>query len=222
MTWTERRQAIIDLIVPIFNKFDKSGWNGEQFEKMLMEMSESQFKKFAKMHRDGDWVLTIELPNLIDTIDIDVALDVAEELDIPIFQKLRMTDPATGVEYTTAFEYPVLRLPVRRTQQNIEHKMSLPEGDRRIDAMTGQVTGPDKSARVTIPESHILHNRGLTNTLEEFMQARGGNPQAWSEMRHQLEETGTADVSIADSGDRTRVARMTGTLMRAMHIDSNL
>lgn len=221
MEWKAKRKQLVDTVVEIYDLLDPDGYNGKRFREKMEAMSEKEFASFIKLVKSGAWKASIEMPNLKSSYDMEKIYKAADKLGVKIFTKVRMFDQSTGVHYLTNKEYPVLSLPIRRAQQTIDHKMALPDGDTHIDAMTGQVTGPDHAARTTKPEVQILDNRGLKNTMKEFLQVRGGNPDAYAEFKQQLEETGEANIDTAAAG-RTRTAQTAGILLKGMHIDSNL
>ena len=222
MTFAEKKAKIIKHVTRTFNKIDPSGYNAKKFTDMVQAMSEPELKKLIQAIKDGKWRLTVEMPNLKTKMEMPKLLQAAEELGVKIFQRLKITDVTTGVTYWTNEAYPILALPVRRTQQTIEKKISLPHDDQMIDALTGQVTGADKAAAISNPEIQALHTRGLDETLKELVQVRGGNPETYGVFRSQLEESGSADIDTSDPTDRTRVAQMAKVLLAGMHIDSNI
>ena len=100
--------------------------------------------------------------------------------------------------------------------------MSVPDNDKQIDGLTGQVTGDSKSSSVTNPEIQILAARGLDATLEEFVNVRGGNIAAYSDFKRQAEETGEIKLNSLDQNTRSRVAVVGQVLLRSMMIENNI
>jgi hypothetical protein len=219
MTIEEKKKKIKALVTKTFNKLDPEGYNAKKFAEFIDGLSEAKFKEFVKKLNSGEWRLTIEMPNMTSRIDINDAFEAADDLGVEIFHRLRMTDPTTGQQILSDRKYAILELPVRRTQQTIDHKMSVPEDDRRIDMATGQVVGPDQASRFGKEQIQILYNRNLTMSLREILQIRGGNPRKYAEFAQQLIENGEADIDTLDPEDRTRVAQITKIMMQSMHLD---
>lgn len=222
MTVSEKKKKIVALVCSMLDYIDESGHNTELFKSQVGSMSDKDFAKYMQLLKEGKVQLNVEMPNLKSKFDMHRLYAAAKKLGVKIFVRLKKIEPISGKTILTEHEYPVLSLPIRRTQQIIEKKMSLPEGDRTLDALTGQVTGPDQAAALSKEEIQILYNRGLTNTLREMLQVRGGNPELWAEFKQQIEETGEADIDLNSIDVHTRVSQMTGVLLKSMHIDSNL
>ena len=149
-------------------------------------------------------------------------LKAADAVGAKLFHRIWMEDHNTGRKFLTDNEYLVLPLPIRRQQQFLDEKMSVPEDDKHIDGMTGQVTGDSKSTQITNPEINILAFRGLDTTLEEMVNVRGGNMVAYGEFRKQAEETGEVHMSELDPTTRSRTAVIAQVLLNAMHIENNI
>ena len=205
MAYKEKKQKIIDLVTSVFDKIDneENGYNSQKFRALVEPMGEKRFNDFINHMRNGDYKISVEVPNMVARMDMDKLYEAADMIGSKIFQRLRITDPETGRVTLTNSEFPVLNLPIRRTQQTIEKKMNLPEGDTLTDALTGQVTGDDKASRMNNKEIQILYSRGLTQTLSELVQIRGGNPDKYAEFSQEIEETGTANQPVNDE-DETR------------------
>lgn len=221
-TLSEKKKKIVDYVTKVYKTLDPSGYNSDRFKEFVEGMSENQFKEFVKKIKNGEYHFSIEMPNMVARMEVDNIYKAAEITKTKLFHRLQTTDPGTGVQYLTDEEYPVMLLPCRRTQQTIEHKMSLPKSDKTVNAMTGQVTGPDKASSINKEEIQILYNRGLTNTLKEFLNIRAGNPELYSKYSQQLEETGQANIDTDDPADRTRTSQTANVLLHGMHIASNI
>ena len=125
-------------------------------------------------------------------------------------------------ENITPEEYMVLQLPVRRQQQFLDEKLSVPDNDKTIDGLTGQVAGDSKCTSFTTPEIQIFHARNLDASLFEMANVRGGNINNYAEFKRSLEETGEVSLNQLDPMNRTRVAVIGQVFLTAMHLDINL
>ena len=75
---------------------------------------------------------------------------------------------------------------------------------------------------MTNPEIQILAARGLDATLEELVNVRGGNINAYAEFKRQAEETGEISLNSIDRGSISRVAMVGQILLQSMMIDNNI
>jgi hypothetical protein len=185
-------------------------------------MTDSEFDLFMKQIRDNKAKLYVTLPNMLPTITTAELVQLAEDLDVKIFHKLWIKDPTTGKHMLTNEAHMVLKLPIRRQQQFLDKKMSVPDSDRKIDQLTGQVTSDDKSSALSNPEIQILYSRGLETTLMELIKVRGGDINAYGEFKRQMEETGEGELNMIDLNSRTRSAVIAGVYMTGMHIGNNI
>ena len=222
MTMLQKKSRVLAYLVKYFDKLDPSGYNSKKMTELIEPMTEAEFIHFMNLIRTKKYSIRLIMPNMKSRMSMQAFLSVAKEIGVKIFHRIRMTDPATGVEFVTPEEYPVLLLPVRRAQQTIEKKRSVARDDRYIDAMTGQRSGDDVAAALSHPEIQVLHTRGLTNVLRELVQVRGGNIANYADYRTQLEDTGSAALEQLDPNSRTRTSVMVNVLFAGMHIKSTI
>jgi hypothetical protein len=218
----KKKQLIIDYICSICDIIDPSKLNSKRYHRLLDNMNDKEFDQWMHYVKEDKWRLHIVAPNLIINLKNENLLKAADKAKCKLFHRIWMTDHATGRQYLTDNEYLVLTLPVRRQQQFLDEKMSVPDNDRQIDGMTGQVTGDSRSSSITNPEIQILASRKLDATLEELVNVRGGNMLAYGEFKRQAEETGEINMSMFDPNTRSRVAVVGQVLLNSMHIDTNI
>ncbi|MBO4735782.1 MAG: GNAT family N-acetyltransferase [Paludibacteraceae bacterium] len=218
----EKRKYITDYICAICDLMDPSKLNSKRYHRLLDHMSDKDFDQWMHYVKDGKWKLHIVAPNLIINLKNENLLKAADKAKCKLFHRLWMTDNATGRQYLTDNEYLVLTLSVRRQQQYLDEKLSVPDNDRQIDGMTGQVTGDSRACSMTNPEIQILAARGLDATLEELVNVRGGNINAYAEFKRQAEETGEISLNSIDRGSISRVAMVGQILLQSMMIDNNI
>jgi len=80
----------------------------------------------------------------------------------------------------------------------------------------------DRANSLTNPEIQMLYARGLMTTLSELIQVRGGNINAYAELKRQLEESGMCDMNTIDPNYASRTSRVAAVLFQSMHLDINL
>ena len=219
---SSKKAKILEYICRIVDIADPTKTNSAYYKQLIAGMNDKQFDDFMKAIRDGKWTVHLVAPNLIVNLQNENLLKCADALGVEIFHKLWMRDHATGQLYLTDNKYPIIQLPVRRQQQFLDEKMSVPSDDKTIDALTGQVTGDSKASSVTNPEVQILSARGLDNTLREFVSARGGNMAQYAELRRACEENGEVSLSQLDPNSRPRSAVVASIMLRSILLDNNL
>lgn len=218
----EKKKAILDYICKACDLMDPSKLNSNRYRKIIGGMSDKQFDEFMKAMRDDKFQLHIVAPNMKLHLKNSDLLKAADFINLKLFHRIWMTDYVTGRRYLTPEEYLVVQLPIRRQQQFLDEKMSVPDNDKTIDGLTGQVTGDSRACSITNPEIQILAARNLNYTLQEFVTVRGGNIAQYGEMKRQLEETGEVRLNRLDPNSKTRVAVVANVLLKSMMIDNNI
>lgn len=215
-----KRKKVEARILQIINTMDPSGKNGKIYEDKFKNLSDKDFDDFMKRLRDHDDVLPIYSANMIDNLYTKNLLKAAKMLNLKIFERIRMYDITTDSYYYTPHKFMVVQIPIRRFAQFADHKLSVPEGDSRIDMLTGQVVKPDESAALSEPEARVLYARGMNKTLRELMKFRGGDVVAFAEYKRELEENGKTDVT-RETGTKVRSTVTLDVLYSGMMIESN-
>lgn len=219
---TDKRKKATAFILKHIQGLEPSGTNTKRYEKFFGEMSDAQFDKYMKDLRDKKVKLTLYTPNMKIFLKMEDLKQVAQALGVKLFERLSIKDTITGKRFLTKHEYLILRLPVRRTRQFLMHKLSVPDSDKRLDVLTGQVTKPDKASAFSFVEAQLLASRGLDNTLLEFMKVRGGDVRAFAAFKQQLEESGYAQMSGLDPNTVPRSAVVASILLKCMFLDNNI
>ena len=222
MTMSEKRKRFVKTVCDELDIIDRSGVNSQRFREKMDSLSDTAFHKAMEDLANGKWQLRVEMPNFINKFNTDDLLLVAQRVGAKIFHRLKFTDESTGMKYLSPIPYPVLLLPVARTQQTIEKKLSTQSADKQIDALTGQKVGSDKGAGISNPEIQALYTRGRTQVLKELVAIRGGNVPAYGEFRSFLESSGEVSLNQLDPFSRTRASVVLQQLLLGMHLDSNL
>ena len=217
-----RRKQIEEKILSTMKIIEPGLTNYNRYEKMFKEMSDDQFDRFMNDLKDGKIKLTLLTPNLKVFIKQEDLLNAADSLGLELFERLRFKDKATGKYFLTPNKYLITKLPVRRTRQFLMHKLSIAENDKRIDALTGQVTSDDKASSISYPEAQLMYARGLNNCITEFMKVRGGDIHAFATFKQQLEETGSIRMNSLDDNTLPRSAVVLSAVLKSMYFDNNL
>ena len=218
----QKKKKILDYICKLCDTMEPSGLNSKRYRQIIGQMNDKEFDQFMNYMKEGQWQLHIVAPNMIVNLQNEDLLKACDLIGLDLFQRVWMYDKATGRKFLTDNKYMFVKLPIRRQQQFLDEKISVPDNDRTIDGLTGQVTGDSRSCSITNPEIQILAARGLNNTLQELVNIRGGNIHGYSEFRRMLEENGEGDLDMLDTGSRTRASVVGGKLLQSMMLDTNL
>lgn len=215
------RKKVEDHIINNIKDIDPTGKNTKRYKDFFQSLSDKEFDEWMKNIRDKKEVLTYYNAPLDKSVKVEQLLAVAKRLNIELYTRLKLWDTVTQSYYLTPHKYIVLRLPVRRMSQFVDHKLSVPEGDSKIDLLTGQVIKPDKGSSLSQVEVQALYARGLENTILELIKYRGGDVVAFGDYKRELEETGKTSIG-KDTGSVVRSAVILQVLLSGLHISSNV
>lgn len=216
----EKRTKVQKFILSKITKLDPSGKNTARLKIFFEEMTDKEFDNYMRSLRDGEDVLTFYSANIVDKVDIPTLIDSAKELDVDLFERIRMWDEPTKTFYLTPHKYCVLQLPVRKMSQFNDHKLAVAEGDSHIDLLTGQVIKPDRAGSLSQVETQALFAHGLEQTIVEMLKYRGGDVVGGADYKRELEEMGKTSLE-KHSNTKARSAVILDVLFSGMHIESN-
>lgn len=214
------RKKIEAYVIEHMNYMDPSKKNGKRYEEFFSGLSDAEFDKWMRDLKEGKDVLIFYSANIEDKVKIENLVAETHRLKLKLFEKLRIWDDVTQKYYLTPNEYFVAPQIVRRFSQFADHKLSVPESDKRIDMLTGQVVKPDQAAGITLPEVQSLYGRGLNKTLLELLKFRGGDVTALAEYKRELEETGATSIG-KETGSIVRSAVILDVFFSGAHIQTN-
>lgn len=216
-----KRKQVEEYILRTIDSMDLSHENTGRYREFFKSLTDKEFDEWMKNLRDKKEVLTFYVPPLGKTTSIDRLVKTAKSIDLQLFSRLKLWDSVTNSYYLTPNKYLVLKLPIRRMSQFVDHKLSVPEGDSRIDLLTGQVVKPDKAGGLSQVEVQALYARNLKDTIRELIKYRGGDVVAFGDYKRELEETGTTSIG-KDNGSAVRSAVILQVLLSGAHIESNV
>lgn len=218
------RKEFIDYVATMLDKLLPGGGNGAVIRKQLEAMSVKELDAYVEKLASGEEILPLIAPNLKDQkLTVKNNFKIAKELGHDFFQHLKLTDPETGTTYVTPEKYLVMLLPVRRQRQLQRKKITIPHGVRHVDEMSGQVTGPSKGAKISLPELQILYSQDLTEPLIELIKYRGGDVKGQQMMYRSLMETGrVSQKALAMTPTKVKSTQTLSVILKAMHLQSTL
>lgn len=218
----ERRKKAQEYILKHISMIDPTGNNTERYQAIFQKMSDKDFDTFMTNIKEGRQKLFVYAPNMENNLNLNDILKTGESLNLKLLDKLRLWDSSTQKYYTTPHEYLVVNLPIRRLKQYLKDKISVPDDDRKTDALSGQVIKPDKGSSVSMVEMQTMISKGLHNSIAELTNVRGGNIAAYADFKAELEETGEGSLKTSAENSRPRAAVVAGVYLTSMMLENNL
>lgn len=218
------RKEATDYAIKLLSKFAGKNESVKEIESMLNNLSDKQFDEYMQQLLDGKETIPYIAANLGKVrLSSEQNLKIAEELGHEFFQRLWLTDPATGEVYLTPKKYLVVDLPLRRLQQHLLKKMRMPEDNQHFDEMTGQPTGPSKGSKISFPELQVLYSQDLGEVIRELFKFRGGDEHAYRALNKDALMSGIPSMNAVDGGDtRVKATEVLSILLKSAHLDNNL
>lgn len=196
----------------------------------LEAMSDKQFEDYMRSllpvpedQASEQEILPYYLPNLNGRkVTIDNNLKIAEAIGHKFYEHIWSEDPQTGVEYLTPNEHLIIDLPIRRQAQLLVKKASIPQDNKSIDELSGQVTGDSKGSKISFPELQAQASQNLEKTIIEQIKIRGGDEVAYREFERQMLESGTVSQDeVVNLGSKVKSTKTLANLLRGMHLGNN-
>ena len=184
-----------------------------------------QFDDLMKSFKAKTDRLAVYAPNFGDGgITIENNLAIADSMGHDFMQHLIIHGSGEDEpSYKTPIKYMVVELTARRQAQLQVKGTSVPEHNKAMNQLTGQPTGPSKSARITYPETQILRSMGMENTLVELLKMRGGDIKGFDAMNRTIATQGEVSLnSIMHLSSGVESTKTLKTLLTCMHLKSTL
>lgn len=219
------RAAATALAVKLIDMLIPGSPNAAVLKEQLDALSDSAFHEYMVKLRNREAVLPLTVSNMDPKFSLSQErnLEVAKKVKLELFQHLLLTDPTTGVTFRTPERYLVGYGPLRRQQQLLIKKISIPDSNLHVDELTGQPAGPSKGSKLSFPEMQGLFAQGQDRSIEELMKFRGGDAKAYRAMSRSILETGRASQdAIKVNPTRVKANESLETLLKSMHLDTKL
>lgn len=181
--------AFIDMFLP-------GSPNVEITKEMFSRMDDDQFDEWIDNLANRKEYVNLYAANLAPvTLSMQRHYDIADKLEFPLFQRLKLTDRATGQVLLTPNKHLIGMLPMRRQVQMLAKKRSIPGSSHIVDQRSGQVSGGSKGSRLSGPEIQVNVSKGLKQSIIELVKFRAGDAISYNQMNRQILETGHASLS---------------------------
>lgn len=219
---TKTQEFILNMIRDIARDSDKANYN--LYKEMFDKMNDKQFDEFMVKLKNGDVTLSIIKDNSRPYgITLENNFAMAKKLGFDFFQNIKVSGSKELPDYITPNKYLVYKLPIKRAAQLLSKKISIPTGASKIDTLTGQVTGEDKAAKLTMPELQILSGYGAKMSILELMKTRGGDLGEGNAMTNLLFRDGfVTQASLRQYQTQVVSTKTLVSYFAAMHIKADI
>lgn len=218
-----KRKKVQDFVLKIISTQDPSMYNTKVYKEFFEKMSDQEFDVWMKTLRDNPHSkMKLLVPPFKVVLDMEACFKTAKLLGVEMLERLRLWDSVNKRYCLTPEKYFILKLPVRRLKQYLLDGLSVPDSDKRLNPLTDQVVKPDKGSAISYPQAQMIAEKGLEKTLHELITIRGGDLEAYSKMKSEIEETGTSDTSVMEGTSGVKSVQTLRSLLNAMHLETNL
>lgn len=220
----EKRKKITQFIVTAINDIIPDGKNSVLTKDFLESLSDNDFIDYIKKLGTEEKRLAVIVPNNSKpNLNLENNFKVAKKYDIELFHRIWLEKPDGRGKYLSNDKYLILKLPVRRQQQLLLKKISIPENNKTIDNLTGQPAGDSKGSKISYPEVQMLASLGLDKSLNEFMHFRGGDLQGFNVMNTIIQRTGGVSLdAIRPYSGEVESTKALSVFLSGMHLKNNL
>lgn len=224
-----KRKAVQDYIIKYVGAIVAGNENTKLYQDLFDRMTDEEFDRFMVGMTEGKIHISVVVPNDGKTrVSVENNFRVAKQLGHEFFQRVKVTNHPDYPDHMLPIKALTMILPIRRAQQLLSKKISIPEHSMTTDVLTGQVAGKSRSSKLTYPEQQMLIAMDMKDTATEMVRIRGGDLKAQSEYVRQLANNG--EVSQKDILDVANLVSNGGVVstrtlkyyLQGMHIKNTL
>lgn len=192
------RTDIESEIYELMDDLDPSGKNTERMKKFFKSFKDDKafYRYMDKFFSDDSQNFTVAYEPFNNPAKVKFFEKVAEKHNIPIYERVfkpfltNDKDNPPG----TVNKLMVLKYPIKRLKQTVFKKNHTAVSSTKRNPETGQVTGADKTARITDVEAFSLIVQEQYNAAREFYGPCADDMGAKFEMTRRIQQDG--EVSI--------------------------
>jgi hypothetical protein len=222
----QKRKDMEELIYKVFTALDPSLTNTNKYKALFGKMSDAQFDAyFKKIFADDNIYLVLDVVDFEHDTNLDNIEKAANILKVPLMEYVAMPFVNKDKEnpVTTKHRVVVGYLHLKRMQQLLSKKNSTSTDIGTRSALTGQVTGNDKSSRISDVEMSCLTTVGATNALREFMGPRSDDKFMKAQMYSDIATKGYCSLETMSSKIENKTSlNTTNVYMLGMMLKSDL
>lgn len=220
------RKEIETDIYSLMDDMDPSGKNTTRMREYLQTMDDKKFFKFIDEffdNQDKNFPVGYEAYN--NPVTLDFAHALAKKRHIPIYERLYRPYVTGDTEDPPGTVNPimVLDVPVKRLKQMAQSKNHTSTAASKRDPRTGQVSGEDRTARVTDVETYSLLAQGQYSAAQEFYGPMSDDTEAHYEMLRAIQRDGEVELRSLPNDPTSKVTLNTiNVFMIGSCLQSNL
>ena len=196
-------------IYELLDDMDPSGKNTERMRNFLKTMDDQKFYRYMDEFFNNDQKLFPVAYEAYDNpVDMNFIHNVAKKHNVPIYERVYRPYLNGNVEDPPGTVNPimVLDVPVKRLKQMAQSKNHASTAGDKRDPKTGQVTGEDRTARVTDVEGFSLLSMGQYNAAQEFYGPMADDSEAYYEMLRRIQRDGEVELHDLPNNPESKVA----------------
>lgn len=178
---------------------DPSGKNTERLRSFLKPMTDKEFYDyFYEFFNNPDKYIQVGYEAYNNPVTVQFVEKLAKKHNVKLREIIYKPYVTGDINNPPASVYPVLVMdvPIKRLKQMVAMKSHTSLTNTKRDAKTGQVTGHDKTARVTEPEAYSLIVQECYACAQEAFGPMADDEAAYFEMQKQILRNG--EVSLED------------------------
>ena len=214
------RKKAEEIILKGLKELGAGDKNIELYKETFKNMNNKDFEEVMKKIDNDDFILPIIVPHddNVTNISVEKNLRLCEKYNNPAFEDIIIEDEDGTQRVPPHKRYNIL-VPYRRTKQTGDKGLSVGKDDKKVDTITGQVTGDSQTSKISFPEAQLLEGMGLNNTITEFMVDRGGDTSAYRAMRLSLIKNGKITQEVIDEfSDKVGATDALDMYLKGMHL----
>lgn len=178
---------------------DPSGKNTARMKQFFAKMDDKKFYKYMDDYfNNDDMYIGVAYEPMNNPVNVPFVEKISKKYNIPLYERVYKPfltgdtqDPPGTVNDIMVLDYPIKRL-----KQMVFKKSHTSVSNTKRDARTGQVTGDDKTARVTDVEAFSLIVQELYSSAEAYYGPMSDDTNAQYEMMRRIQRDG--EVSLKD------------------------
>ena len=226
------RKDIEHDIITLLDDMDPSGKNTKRMTDFLGQMDDKTFFKFIDEFFDNENKLVpVGYEAYNNPVTLRFAHNVAKKHNVPIYEYVyrpyASDDPEDWKDPPgTVNKIMVIDVPVKRLKQMAQSKNHVSTASSKRDPRTGQVSGEDKTARITDVETYAALAMGQYNAVQEAFGPMADDLAAHEEMLRQIQRNGEVELADLPNDPLDKVtinsinALLTGACIRTNLVDA--
>lgn len=209
------RKEIDALVLKTFETIEPDKINYNKYKNKVKNMSDDEYFEFIKgVSYNPDHHIFFEIEMMKENqIQLDRIVEAAKLNNVKLFDRIGFRDIVDGETVYTTHEMFIGRCPIRKVQQFLSKKNSMPKDINKVNPRTGQVTGKSKGGRVSDMELFGLIVQDIPNVIKEYFGPKSGDPVMKQQMYHSIATTGSASLAEMTNNKMNKVALNTANMI---------